>query len=125
MSELEELRKQLVVLNGRIWNLEDAKRAEENANLEGKCFRYRNCYSCPKDESEYWWLYRRVTSVGKDGRMQVFQFQTDQYGKTEIEFDKATSSSLGEPITLKQFRHAFRIAARMINDKARKAGALA
>ena len=124
MSELDELRKQAAAITQRIYSLEDQARSDANKGLAGKCFRYRNSYSCPKDDSERWWLYRRVTSVGKDGHLQVFQFQTDQYGKTEIEFAKDRSSNLGEPITLKQFRHAWRITARMLNDRAREAGAI-
>lgn len=120
----ESLRKQAAVIRDKITRIEDKRRFEESVALQGKCFRYRNSYSCPKDDSERWWLYQRVLRVTKDGWLVVFRFQTDQYGKTEIEPEHRSMSSLGEPITAKQFQYAWKVAVARINQKAREAKAV-
>lgn len=122
-SDVIVLRKQMSAIQDRINEIEGARLAEENAAVVGKCFKYRNCYSCPKDDSERWWLYQRVTSVTKHGRLNVFSFQVDKDGQFSCEETTRSVGILGEPITLKQFQHAWRITARMLNDRARKAGA--
>lgn len=32
----------------------------------GKCFKYKNCYSCPESEDDYWWKYTKIASIEKD-----------------------------------------------------------
>src|SRR6185312_4073195 len=59
-ENLEVLTRRRDALNQRIWAVEKRERAQHAEKLVGRCFRYRNSYSCPKDESERWWLYRRV-----------------------------------------------------------------
>lgn len=49
----------------------------------GKCYKYKNCYSCPQEEKDYWWLYIRVKEV-KDGCLVCQTFQKDSYGKIII-----------------------------------------
>ena len=124
MDTIESLQQQHAEIRDKLSRLESVKRFEEHQKLLGKCFRYRNCYSCPKTEDDYWWLYRRVIGFTKDGYLQVFQFQRDQYDKIEIETCTRQTSCGGEPITLKQFQYAFKIVARMVNDRARSAKAL-
>jgi len=76
---------------------------------EGKYFKYRNCYSCPKDESEKWWMYVKVEKVTQLRWMQGFTFQTDMYGKVAIEQEKALSeSSCQVAITKKEFDAAYK-----------------
>lgn len=64
------------------------KRLQENSIeipkkrlLIGKCFKYKNNYSCPEKPSDYWFLYVRIDSLSKDGDLFSTQFQTDMYGK--------------------------------------------
>lgn len=50
----------------------------------GKCFKYRNSYSCPQTEADYWYMYARIVDVG-DSRLKLFRFQLDSTGKFEVE----------------------------------------
>lgn len=77
-AEVARLREQLAAI-------EEAEQAEQNAALVGKCFKYRNCYSCPQSDADYWWLYIIVTGVGEHGAMKGWSFQTDSAGKITIE----------------------------------------
>lgn len=40
---------------------EESQRIEANRAFVGRAFRYRNCYSVPQAESDYWWMYGLVT----------------------------------------------------------------
>lgn len=125
-TDLESLREKARAVQNRIWKAEAAERYEKAKGLLGKCFRYRNSYSCPEGEKDRWWLYMRVTEVTKDGWLTVFSFQTDKDGAIEIvpEKRKMHESSLGEPITQKQFQHAYKILVRGLNYRARDAKAI-
>jgi hypothetical protein len=63
---------------------EDAERRAKGASLIGRCFRYRNCYSCPQSEADYWWLYLRVTDMNEHGSLQGWSFQTDKDGRVSV-----------------------------------------
>jgi hypothetical protein len=105
--------------------IDTQERLAMHRSLVGKCFRYRNSYSCPKDESDRWWLYQRIIEIDRRGWLRVFMFQRDRDGKLEIETALSFgTSALGEPITLRQFQYAWKVTARMVNDAARAAGAV-
>ena len=93
MSPEEEKRLQKIVQDGAAANLklravEAAREREVSREFVGKCFKYRNCYSCPETEADYWWLYAVVTHVGEVvGR--VFEFQRDSRGEIKIDLDYA------------------------------------
>jgi hypothetical protein len=124
-KSIESLREQRAEIQAAIDRIEAVDRFKESTKLIGKCFRYRNCYSCPKTDQDYWWLYTRVTACAKDGWLVTFNFQVDQHGDIWIEPQKRRyANSLGEPISLKQFQHAWRVVARMINDRAQAAKAV-
>lgn len=53
--------------------------------LVGKCFKCRNCYSCPEKESDYWWLYLCITGIDAEGAVEGVKFQTDKNGKLKVE----------------------------------------
>ena len=53
--------------------IESARARSENRKLVGKCFKYRNCYSCPQTVNDYWWLYIRVTKGGSSPECTEFQ----------------------------------------------------
>jgi len=77
--------------------------------LVGRCFRYKNSYSCPEKPSDYWWLYKRVLGV-KTGRYEevfIEQFETDKNGETTILHHSLTyMSCLGEKISRAQYDRA-------------------
>jgi hypothetical protein len=56
----------------------------ENQAVVGKCFKYRNSYSCHEKPSDYFWLYLKVVKAA-GGRLETFTFQTDNRGRFEVE----------------------------------------
>lgn len=105
-SELELLRREQAALTARIIEIEEAHRAAELAPLVGRCFRYRNCYSCPESDDDYWFMYTRITGI-LDGALQALRFQTDKHGKIEVEeCDVWGTSTLGDEITAQEFSNA-------------------
>lgn len=82
-SELKALEKERVKISQKIWAAEALEREKENKNLIGKCFKYRNCYSCPEKESDYWYIYTMIRSA--DGhKLRAHEFQVDKNGRVEI-----------------------------------------
>lgn len=84
---IETLRAQARLVAEKIGKIEEAERFQGNKGLEGKAFKYRNCYSCPEKPSDYWWLYIKVTKVTKD-HIETHEFQTDKYGEITINLRK-------------------------------------
>lgn len=72
----------------KIWAREARQRVKANRPCVGKFYRYRNCYSCPQQESDYWWLYYAVTGIDKDGNLKAWSFQDDNAGRLTIEFNR-------------------------------------
>jgi hypothetical protein len=66
-----------------MYAIEDQENAVKRSALDGKCFKYRNCYSCPADDADYWWLYVRVKLSGD--KLVGLAFQRDRYGKCSVE----------------------------------------
>lgn len=87
--------------------------------LEGKYYKEKNYFSCPKKKSDYWWMYIKVCKVEKDNlylainnvvlaKVECLRFQTDNYGTITIETKKNIyGNSLGKEITKKEFDKAF------------------
>lgn len=80
MSRKEELEGAIRVLRGELGAIEDAEHEAHKLALVGKCFKYRNCYSCPEKPSDYWWVYRIVLAPNS-----VLDFQIDKDGKLTVE----------------------------------------
>lgn len=83
--------------------------------LVGKCFKYRNSYSCPEKPSDYWWLYRHVIGVTTDSNLMVHQFQTDTYGELTVKRDTIFTYgrkdiNIGQPCHLPDYKRALRSA---------------
>lgn len=58
---------------------------EENKNNIGRCFKYRNNYSCPEKDDDYWFLYLKIIGVeDKRGDYECIEFQKDSYGICQI-----------------------------------------
>lgn len=73
----------------------------------GKCFVYRNCYSCP-GPNDYWNLYRKILDV-VDGNYIIETFQKDIHGKFEVDKTSLCSFTLlGIPITMNEYKKAKR-----------------
>lgn len=72
----------------KISEIEGAEIIPLTAGFLGRCYRFRNNYSCPKNKSDYWFLYAKVTGV--DGRsLTLFQFQRDKDGRSSVEPDNS------------------------------------
>lgn len=88
METMDDLKAEARKINAKISRIEHDNRAAENKSHVGKCFKYRNCYSCPEKPSDYWWLYIRVTGLLKDGSVECTEFQTDKYGEVTVKAKK-------------------------------------
>lgn len=84
---IDALKQQAQSIATKIGRIEDADRYERNKELEGKAFKYRNCYSCPEKPSDYWWLYIKVLKVTRD-HIETKEFQTDKYGEITVRMRK-------------------------------------
>lgn len=106
-NRIKQLQDQLCELRQELSQLESNKRDAENAALVGRFFKYRNCYSCPETESDYWWIYRKVTGVS-EGMLETFEFAKDKDGKMSVELDGAcTIHSSWREIDAKEFAAAW------------------
>ena len=83
MTRLDELREFAVTIREEISELEEAEKKPIRLALIGKCFKYRNCYSCPEKPSDYWYLYLKVLRI-KGANAIVEEFQCDKYGEIQI-----------------------------------------
>lgn len=83
----EELQAEVRRLHVELRDREEAALKEQGQPLVGKCYRYRNCYSCPQTEKDYWWLYKRVVSV-EGSSLHTFSFETDRNGDIRIQHDE-------------------------------------
>jgi len=88
MARKDELNTIIRKAHDEMREIETAERLLHNDGLVGKCYKYRNCFSCPEAESDYWWLYVRVDKLSESGTPVTFGFQTDKYGTVSIEADK-------------------------------------
>ena len=79
-TERKRLERTGAALAAKLRQVEDAERECEAVKLVGTYWKYRNCYSCPDKESDYWWLYVKVVKTDGRGHLTTFDFQTDKYG---------------------------------------------
>lgn len=79
MKTKQELQQQLNIIRDQLYEIEMEERAIQANALLGKCFRYKNSYSCPQKESDYWYEYFRADRV-VDGNIQGLQFSQDSVG---------------------------------------------
>ena len=82
-KQVEKLQKIIYDARQELNKIEDERKANEIKPLLDKCYRYRNNYSCPEKDSDYWWIYMKIIKI--DGpNVTSMQFQTDKYGKVII-----------------------------------------
>lgn len=88
--------------------------------LEGKYFKFKNSYSSPKNKTDFWFIYTKITKIEKNmlyvtgvgenvlSTYMGISFQTDKYGLHTIK-KEATGyvHNLGEEITEKEFIKAW------------------
>lgn len=84
-TERDKLRKQALVIDHKLRAAEDYEWLTANRQKLGTCWKYRHSYSCPKEESDYWWAYLRVTGIKTSMKhFETFEFQTDCHGDHDI-----------------------------------------
>ena len=104
----ERLKAQMAPIRAELQRIEDAEAKAKSVAILGKCFKYRNCYSCPKGPEDYWWLYVKVTGMG-DYWPVAFEFQTDKDGKLTVKTEECFSRFEGyDEISVKEFNAAWR-----------------
>lgn len=108
-DEKTVLTKQLTKVHQRLSAIERKEWAKENADLVGTYWKCKNCYSRLEKPSDYWWAYRKLTSLSVRGQhFLAFTFQTDKYGHIRIEREEFCSGrSSWEPCTKKEFNRAW------------------
>lgn len=67
--------------------LEDAERIADADALIGRCFKYRNSYSCPSKPSDYWWLYAKIVGRDRRGMVTVVTAERDRDGQPRLHRD--------------------------------------
>lgn len=124
----EELQKQL----NKIAIAEEkemiAKHYPEFKKFEGRYFKQRNNYSCPKKPSDYWFMYTKITEINPkdvyDTRgngvacyFKGWTFQTCRDGHISINKEKhGYIHGLGKEITEKEFNDAWNTMIDKINS---------
>lgn len=110
MKNKEDLINERRRLSDEIHKIENKERRDENAKLVGKFFKYRNNYSCPEKNSDYWFLYSTFTKQDSVGYLRELSFQTDKYGDGSFKVEKFSSGPLGGSVEIskKEFNAALK-----------------
>jgi hypothetical protein len=119
MNDIEILRQKANEARDMLYAAEETERDRRNAALIGKCFRGMSSYSCPEGPDDYWPTYAKVIGV-EDGRIVLFEFSCDKFGKYVIEpRHKRTSVWSGySEISEAAFRNAWRVMVEEMNAAA-------
>jgi hypothetical protein len=102
---------QTIIDNARneLYKIEDNEKMESFNQLLGKCFRYRNCFSCPSSDKDYWYMYMKVTGISDSGELLILQFEKDGHGDFSIRPDYTNLLlDLSIEITEKEFNDAWK-----------------
>ncbi len=105
----DELRRIIADAQKSLSAIQYQERRRAHERLIGKCYKFRNSYSCPEKESDYWWLYRKITSMDEFGWLNTFEFQKDRSGQITIREEnlKVAESSEDIPISHAEFNEAW------------------
>ena len=79
-TERRKLEREGASIAAKLRQVEDTERECEALKLVGTYWKYRNCYSCPEKDSDYWWMYMKVVKTDGRGHLTTFDFQTDKDG---------------------------------------------
>jgi len=96
-------------LQGKIHALRDEQFKEVELpklkKLVGTYWKYKNSYSFPEEESDYWYIYRRIDSIFNNS-LQCTDVQIDKDGRAEIRSREISWYGLGgnwQPSDKKEF----------------------
>jgi hypothetical protein len=86
-KELERRHLKAVAAERKLYDqlkrIQDREIELNNKNLVGKTFVFRNCYSCPSEESDYWSVFVDIVR-SHETNLIIEQFEVDKNGKVEI-----------------------------------------
>lgn len=87
MDELEKKRKEFTRVRAELLALEEEDRIAnaypEAKKREGTYEKFRNCFSSPTSDRDYWWLYCRILEVRETGELIYDEIQIDKNGRLE------------------------------------------
>jgi hypothetical protein len=107
-AAVKKAHQQLAEARAVIAEADSQRELAANRSHVGKFYRYRNSYSCPQSEADYWWLYIAVAGINEYGNMSGWSFQTDKDGKIHIDPERHLSVvSLQQEISQGEFCGAF------------------
>lgn len=89
----EALERQMQTLQRQLNVLNDRENAARFGGLVGKCFTYRNCYSCPEKPSDYWNSYCLVSRI-TGAYATVLEFEIDKDGMIRIHHERCIPASM-------------------------------
>lgn len=84
MRTKQELIEAINKANEELQEIERKENAELAAGFKPGYYKYHNSYSCPQNESDYWWLYAKTIRVNEDGDTIAFKFEKTKYGYIDI-----------------------------------------
>lgn len=128
-QDLEEAKQAYDNATSRYFEIKDFFEQEEilpkRLAFIGKCFKYRNSYSCPQEESDYWWLWIRIIGL-KDERLIALEASKDSFrkicfGKQELSCYDGTIDEKYKEVTQAEWEKAINSllteAKEVMNDK--------
>lgn len=95
-AKKNKLQQTIVRARDELSAIEGRERTAKNRKYLGKFYKLRNHYSCPRDESDYWNLYIKITGMTQHGNIESVRFQTDKQGR--MEFDKSSMLDIYDEI---------------------------
>jgi hypothetical protein len=104
MDRKEQLKQVIWNSNDELQQLESQERFSRNVDLVGRYYKFHNSYSCPQNESDYWWIYQRITGINEYGNLQAISFATDKNNKMTIEEEHSVYLDRWIEITEDEFR---------------------
>jgi hypothetical protein len=107
MNKKIELQQIIDNARNELFVIEDEERHRVNSNFISKYYKYRNSYSCPK-ENEYWWIYQKIVDVDRHGILYSLQFQKDIFGEIRINSHEHTYMTNWIEITKEEFLEEFK-----------------
>ena len=84
MERKQELQNIVAQARQELGKIEDKESYDRDIKYVGKYYKIRNNYSCPKEEKDYWWLYRMIFGMDENDSLRHFEFQKDSDEKIFI-----------------------------------------
>ena len=80
-KRLQELRDERIRIRDE---LDDLKHKPVLDNLVGTYWKYRNSYSCPQSDKDYWWMFAKVIRIIDSGSICLLKAQIDSEDRMSV-----------------------------------------